>query len=113
MVNFSENEVPTIVGRLVTDMESVENLQVPDLTAGRIPQYILANRLTAGYSGENLVSIFKSATPDAVRSATLELLNATSDYPNFVISSGCDVPPNTPQANIEAFYEALEKYNGD
>ena len=256
-VNFSENEVPTIVGRLVTDMESVEKLQVPDLTSGRVPQYILANRLTAAYSGEkpafggiigpfslagrlydmselmlacycepeiaelllkkcteflktycielkkqgangiviaepaagllsndgcsefssqyikqivkavqddsfmvvlhncgntghctaamletgawgyhfgnkidmaealgdcppdvlvmgNLdpVTIFKSATPDVVWSATSELLNATSDYPNFVLSSGCDVPPNTPHKNIEAFYGALEKYNG-
>jgi len=256
MVSFSENEVPTVVGRLVSDRESVEKLQIPDLTAGRIPQYILANRLTARYSKNkpvfggaigpfslagrlydiselmvacycepettglllekcteflkayclemkkqgangvviaepaaglldndgssefssqyikqiveavqddnfivllhncgntghctaamletgswayhfgnkismiqalndcppdvlvmgNLdpVTVFKSATPEAVRRSTLELLNATSGYPNFVLSSGCDVPPHTPHANIEAFYGALEEYN--
>jgi len=255
-VNFPENEVPTVVGRLVSDRESVEKLQVPDLTAGRIPQYILANNLTAGYSKDkpvfggiigpfslagrlydmselmlacycepevtelllnkcteflktyclelknhgangviiaepaaglldndgcsafssqyiktiveavqddsfmvvlhncgntghctaamletgawgyhfgnkidmvkalndcppdvlvmgNLdpVAIFKSATPETVRLAALELLNATSGYPNFVLSSGCDVPPHTSHANIEAFYEALKEYN--
>ena len=255
-VNFQENEIPTITGRLVSDRESVEKLQVPDLTAGRIPQYILANKLTAGYSKNkpafggmigpfslaarlydmselmlacycepetagllldkcteflktycielkkngangvliaepaaglldndgcsefssyyikqivetvqddsfivvlhncgntghctaamletgamgyhfgnkidmvlalsdcppnvlvmgNLdpVSIFKSATPDEVKSATLKLLNTTSCYPNFVISSGCDIPPHTPHENIEAFYEAIGEYN--
>ena len=255
-INFSENEVPTVVGRLVSDMKSVEKLQVPDLTAKRVPHYILANQLTAGYSklkpvfggiigpfslagrlydisefmlacycepdvaelllkkcteflttycielkkqgvngviiaepaagllsnegcsefssqyirriveavqddnfmvvlhncgntghctaamletdawgyhfGNKIdiikalndcppnvlvmgnldpVTIFKSATPDTIWSSTLELLNVTSAYPNFVLSSGCDVPPHTSHANIEAFYGALKEYN--
>ena len=255
-VNFQENEVPTVVGRLVSDMETVEKLQIPDLTAGRIPQYMLANKLTAGYANNkpvfggiigpfslagrlfdmsefmiacycepdvavlllqkcteflksyclalkkngvngviiaepaaglisndgcsefssqyiktiveavqddsfmvtlhncgntghcttamletgawayhfgnkidmvkalndcpqdvlvmgNLdpVAILKSATPEMVREATLTLLNDTSRYPNFVLSSGCDVPPHIPHANIEAFYSALMDYN--
>ena len=255
-VNFPENEVPSITGRLVSDRESVEKLPVPDLTAGRIPQYILANQLTAEYSkdkpvfggaigpfslagrlydlselmiacycepeiaglllnkcteflksyclelkkqGVNGVIIaepaagllsnddcrefsshhlkqmveavqddsfmvvlhncgntghctsamletgawgyhfgnrinmvdalnacppdvlvmgnldpvitFKSATPEGVKLTALELLNATAGYPNFVLSSGCDVPPHTSHANIEAFYGALEEYN--
>lgn len=29
----------------------------------------------------------------------------------FVISTGCDVPPHVPHCNIEAFYEALNEYN--
>ena len=255
-VNFPENEVPTIIGRLLSDREAVENLQVPDLTAGRIPQYILANKQTVEYSKDkpvfggiigpfslagrlydmsefmlacycepeiaglllkkcteflktyclelkqngangvviaepaagllsndgcsefssqyiqtiveavqddsfmvvlhncgntghctaamletgawgyhfgnkidmvkalddcppdvlvmgNLdpVAIFKSATPDALKASALELLDSTSKYPNFVLSSGCDVPPHTSHANIEAFYGALEEYN--
>jgi len=257
-VNFSDNEVPTIIGRLLTDLESVEKLQIPDMTAGRLPQYLLANRLTAEYSKEkpvfggvigpfslagrlydisefmlacycepetaellltkcmeflktycselkkqgangvliaepaagllsndgcsefssqyvkqiveavqddsfmvvlhncgntghctaamletgawgyhfgnkadmvsalndcppnvllmgNLdpVTIFKSATPEVVRSATLDLLNTTADYPNFILSSGCDIPPHTPSANIKAFYKALEEYTNN
>ena len=255
-VNFPTNDVPTVIGRLVSDRDSVEKLQIPDLTAGRIPQFISANKLTAGYSKNkpvfggiigpfslagrlydmsefmidcycepeiaelllkkcteflktycielkkqgvngviiaepaagllsndgcnefssqyiksivetvqddrfmvvlhncgntghctaamletgawgyhfgnkidmvqvlndcpqdvlvmgNLdpVSIFKSAIPETIRSATLALLNATSGYPNFVLSSGCDVPPHIPHVNIEAFYSALEEYN--
>jgi len=46
-VVFSDDEVPNVTGRLVTDLESVRALHIPDLRAGRIPEYILANRLTA------------------------------------------------------------------
>jgi uroporphyrinogen decarboxylase len=55
------------------------------------------------------VGVFKSASPEEVKRQTLELLQRTAKYPNFVLSSGCDVPPHTPQANIEAFYAALEE----
>lgn len=57
------------------------------------------------------VSLFKMARPDEIRKATLELLEAARAYPNFVLSSGCDIPPLTPLANIDAFYEALEAFN--
>ncbi len=46
-ISFSEHEVPSVTGRLVCDYESVQNLKVPDTDAGRVPQYILANRLAA------------------------------------------------------------------
>lgn len=57
------------------------------------------------------VTLFKSATPEALKEATLELLHKADGYPNFVLSSGCDVPPHTPHANIESFYAALNEYN--
>ena len=57
------------------------------------------------------VSLFKMSSPEEMRQATLQLLEATSAHPNFVLSSGCDVPPYTPLANIDAFYAALEEFN--
>lgn len=57
------------------------------------------------------VNLFKTATPERVKEATLELLNKAGKYKNFVLSSGCDIPPHTPEVNIQAFYEALEEYN--
>ena len=45
--NMPDNEIPTVVGRLVTDADSVRALKVPELTAGRLPEYIKANRLAA------------------------------------------------------------------
>lgn len=254
-VNFFPNEIPTVTGRLVSDLESVEALQIPDMTKGRIPQYLLANQLAAqnikdkpvfagaigpfslagrlfdmseimmacysepevaepllekcslflkeyclalkkqgvngvliaepaagllsndgcnefssryikpvveavqddnfmvvlhncGNTGHcteamlatgamayhfgnkidmikaleecppdvlamgNLdpVSVFQSATAEEVYTLTKNLLDKTAQYPNFVLSSGCDVPPHTPHANIEAFYRALKDF---
>ncbi len=57
------------------------------------------------------VSVFKESTPEAMHKATAELLGRMRDYPNFVLSSGCDTPPHTPFANIDAFFEELEEYN--
>lgn len=57
------------------------------------------------------VGIFKMSTPEAVKKATLDLLEATSGHHNFILSSGCDVPPHVASANIEAFYQALQEYN--
>lgn len=255
-VLFSEDEIPNVVGRLVSDYDSVEALQVPDLSAGRIGEYLKANSLTAGrikdkpiYGGcigpfslagrlfdmselmmaiyiepdtisllldkctrfitdyvqamkrtgisgvimaepaaglisnddcnvwstdyvrkiveavqdetfkvilhncgntghctdamvrsgaaglhfgnradmvealracpsdimvmGNLdpVSIIQQASPARVKEETLALLNATKEWDNFILSTGCDVPPHVPFENIEAFYEALEEFN--
>lgn len=57
------------------------------------------------------VNIFKTATPEKVKEVTLELLQKAGKYKNFVLSSGCDIPPHTPEANIQAFYDALKEYN--
>ena len=57
------------------------------------------------------VGLFKMSSSDEVEQATLAMLNATSEYPNYIISTGCDVPPEIPLKNIEAFYAALNQYN--
>ena len=58
------------------------------------------------------VSAFRMGTPESVRGVTLDLLERCSKYPNFIISSGCDIPPATPWENIHAFFEAVEEYYG-
>lgn len=57
------------------------------------------------------VGIFKMATPEKVKKETLELLQKTGKWKNFIVSSGCDVPPEVPMENIDAFYQALNEYN--
>ena len=49
-------------------------------------------------------------TPDSVREATLRLMEECCAYPNFVVSSGCDVPPLSPWENIDAFFAAAEEF---
>ncbi len=255
-VVFPEDEIPTVTGRLLSSREDIEDLQVPSLSAGRIPQYLLANKLTADhitgkpvfggcigpfslagrlfdmseimmlcytepdvakillskcaeflknyclelkkqgvdgiviaepaagllsndgcrefsseyikpivdavqdenfivilhncgnkghctdamlYTGAagyhfgnqmdmtlaleqcppdvlvmgNLdpVGIFKSGTPESMKTAVRNILEKTATFPNYVLSSGCDIPPHVSFDNIDAFYRTLKEYN--
>jgi uroporphyrinogen decarboxylase len=56
---------------------------------------------------------FKNGTVDEMKKKTWELLYNTANYKNFVLSSGCDVPPGTPDENIEAFYATLSEFNAN
>ena len=56
------------------------------------------------------VSVFKDGTPEEMRKTVLNLLDKMKDYPNFVLSSGCDTPPHTPIENIIAFFDALNEW---
>ncbi len=53
---------------------------------------------------------FRNGTPESVYAATQNVLKACSKYDNFVISSGCDIPPTTPWENIEAFFKAVREF---
>jgi uroporphyrinogen decarboxylase len=46
-----------------------------------------------------------------VKSKTLELLEQMGKYKNFVLSTGCEVPPGTTIENLDAFYKTLDIYN--
>lgn len=55
-------------------------------------------------------SQFCNGTPESIREATLQVMEACGGYPNFVISSGCDVPPLSKWANIDAFFSAVAEF---
>lgn len=57
------------------------------------------------------VGLFKQSSAEEVYNATKELLTRTADADNFILSSGCDVPPHIPFENISAFYQAVEDFN--
>lgn len=57
------------------------------------------------------VGLFKQGTAEEMKQATGVLLEQCKAFPNFVLSSGCDTPPHTPLANIDAFFDALSAYN--
>jgi uroporphyrinogen decarboxylase len=80
-------------------MESDIIAQVPESTL------VMGNVDPAG--------ILRMGTPEKVREATLALLEKCSKYKNFLLSSGCDIPPMTPWENIKAFFAAFEEYYGN
>ena len=54
--------------------------------------------------------VLRMGTPESVKQATRSLLENCAKYPNFVLSSGCDMPPMTPWENIDAFFAATKEY---
>lgn len=54
--------------------------------------------------------VLRAGTPESVCENTLEVLRACAGYPNFILSSGCDIPPATPLENLDAFFAAAREF---
>lgn len=52
------------------------------------------------------VSQFRNGTPETMRASVGKLISECGGYKNFLLSSGCDIPPATPWENIDAFFSA-------
>ena len=48
--------------------------------------------------------------PHEVEKEVTELLDETSKYPNFILSTGCDLPQETPAENIRRFVRVGREY---
>ena len=53
---------------------------------------------------------FRNGTPESIYTATTDILKECTKYPNFVISSGCDIPPMSPWENIDSFFKAVKDF---
>lgn len=58
-------------------------------------------------------SQFAQGTPESIEQASIELMKKCADYPNFLLSSGCDIPAHSKWENIHAFFGALKKMHGE
>jgi uroporphyrinogen decarboxylase len=56
------------------------------------------------------VRVMLQGTRGDVVKATTELMEAMQDYPNFLVSTGCDLPAETPMENIIALVETVKAY---
>ena len=54
---------------------------------------------------------FRNGNPESIYAVTSGILAECSKYRNFVISSGCDIPPMSPWANIDSFFKAVKDFN--
>ncbi|MFW6045169.1 MAG: uroporphyrinogen decarboxylase family protein [Planctomycetota bacterium] len=52
------------------------------------------------------VSLLRKGNPEQVRQAVLNLRKKMDPYPNFILSTGCDLPQDTPFENIDAMIQA-------
>ena len=52
----------------------------------------------------------RNGTPASVEAATRALMEQCAGYDNFLLSSGCDIPPLAPWENLDAFFSAARAY---
>ena len=55
---------------------------------------------------------FCNGTKESIRKETKELLEKCNKYSNFIISSGCDIPPMSPWENMDAFFDEVKNFYG-
>ncbi|MGQ9683674.1 MAG: uroporphyrinogen decarboxylase family protein [Anaerolineae bacterium] len=68
--------------------------------AARVPEEVVL------IGNINPTAVMLYETPLGVYQHTRALLDAMAPYRNFVLSTGCDLPPETPLENIAAFMDA-------
>lgn len=101
-------------GNIVPLLENVKGIQAKAYSIGNAIdieealKVIPADRLVIG--NIDPAGTLRNGTPDQIRRETTEFLTRCSKYPNFVIASGCDIPPATPMENLEAFFEAVRAF---
>lgn len=54
--------------------------------------------------------VFNKGTTEQVRLETLKLLNKCGRFNNFVISSGCDIPPDVDLDNVATFFKTVDGF---
>ena len=82
------------------------------------PMYAIDMEEMMSYIPENLIAMgnvdpageFRNGTPESIYARTKEVMEKCCKYKNFVISSGCDIPPMSPWENISAFFKAVEDF---
>jgi uroporphyrinogen decarboxylase len=75
-------------------------MDLPAALAKVAPEVVLCGNLDP-------TSAFVQSTPEELTARAHELLAATRTRRNFVLSSGCDIPPAAALANLDAFYQAV------
>jgi len=56
------------------------------------------------------VDVVLALDESEVRRRTLDLLEEMRPYPNYVLSTGCDIAPETPLENVSAIIETVRRY---
>lgn len=53
--------------------------------------------------------LFRTGTPDDIKRNTQKVFDECFGYPNFMLSSGCDIPAQAKWANIDAYFEKVKE----
>ena len=52
--------------------------------------------------------LFRNGTPDDIRENAKKIFNECSQYDNFMLSSGCDIPADAKWENIDEYFDTIK-----
>ena len=90
------------MSQAVTDAVAIRALRPDDLAA--VARDVPAEVVVIG--NINPATTMLSGTPQVIRRVVDDLLAGMAPFPNYILSTGCDLPQETPPANIQAFMDA-------
>ena len=53
--------------------------------------------------------LFQNGTPELVRECVQQIFDECAGYPNFMLSSGCDIPAKAKWENIDAYFDKVKE----
>ena len=101
-MHLLEKMVESGVNALSLDSEAV-GVDLP-AAAGKVPSDVII------MGNINPTGALFTGTPDEVEAEVTDLLQRMAPYPNFLLSTGCDLPQDVPLENIEAFMNAGRRH---
>jgi uroporphyrinogen decarboxylase len=96
-----------VTAMLFTGSRALHFGNVVDMT--RILSQLPAD--VVGFGNIDPLKVMKMGSEYDVKFKTLTLLEDMAKYRNFVLSTGCETPPGTPLANLDALYKTLDIFN--
>ena len=95
--------IPSMLSTNARGFHFGNSVNMPDILP-QIPKTILA------FGNIDPAATFNQGSAGEVKSIAQSLLESTKEYQNFILSSGCDIPPGTPLENVDAFFAAIDEY---
>ena len=97
--------LPSLIGIGANAYHFGDAIKLPQVLEGMPPDVLVMGNVSPSAQ-------FRNGTPESIYAVTKEILAECSKHKNFVISSGCDIPPMSPWANIDSFFKAVKDFYG-
>jgi uroporphyrinogen decarboxylase len=86
------------------------SLDSPDVGIDMVKAAQIAGEDVIVMGNINPTKVMKDGSVDDVVKACTKLLEDMRDYPNFLLSTGCDLPPGIPLKNMQAFMKTAREF---
>ncbi|MFW9832041.1 MAG: uroporphyrinogen decarboxylase family protein [Candidatus Thorarchaeota archaeon] len=103
-----------ICGKTTTLLESMANTGVKIIELDHLVNLVEAKRLVGKrvviMGNLNPIDLLLNGTPEQVEAAAKECIKTVGQDGRYILSSGCEIPPDAPLDNVKAMVAAAQKF---